>query len=79
MDESNCRIHAHIGKPDDYQISIGNPQENSIVIKTDQGDVILTVERKVALLMAMDLVKAVATCMKQEINKEIEDLSDLKN
>ena len=79
MDESNCRIHAHIGKPDDYQISIGNPQENSIVIKTDQGDVILTVERKVALLMAMDLVKAVATRMKQEINKEIKDLPDLKN
>jgi hypothetical protein len=79
MDESNCRIHAHIGKPDDYQISIGNPQENSIVIKTDQGDVILTVERKVALMMAMDLVKAVATRMKQEINKEIKDLSDLKN
>jgi hypothetical protein len=79
MAESNCRIHAHIHKPDDYQISIDNPQQNSIVIKTDQGDVILTIERKVALLMAMDLVKAVATRMKQEINKEIKDLSDLKN
>ena len=79
MDESNCRIHAHIHKPDDYKILNDKPHQNSIVIKTNQGDVILTMERKVSLVMAMDLVKAVATCMKQEINKEIKDLSDLKN
>lgn len=79
MDEFNCRIQAHIHKAADYKMSNDNPHENSIVIKTDQGDVILTIERKVALMLAMDLVKAVATRMKQEVNKEIKDLSDLGN
>jgi hypothetical protein len=79
MAESNCRIHAHIRKPDEYKISIDNPYQNSIVIKTGQGDVILTIERKVALMLAMDLIKAVVTRMRQELNQEIKDLSDLKN
>ena len=79
MDESNCRIHARIRKPEDYKIISDNPYQNSIVIKTDQGDVFLTMERKVALTIATDLVKTVTARMKQEINKEIKNLSDLKN
>ena len=71
MDISNCAIHSHIRRPEDYKI-LNNTQENSIDIKTEHGDIILTIDRNVILLMAMDLVKVIAARIKQEVNKEIE-------
>jgi hypothetical protein len=71
MNESSYAIHAHIRKQDDYQISNDTPQENRIVIKTEQGEVILTIDENVALMMAVDLVKAAAARMKRDIDKEI--------
>jgi cell fate (sporulation/competence/biofilm development) regulator YmcA (YheA/YmcA/DUF963 family) len=79
MDESNCVVHAHIRKPDDYQIVNDTPYANSFVIKTELGDVILTIDFKIALMMAMDLVKAVAARIKQDVNKEMTDISALEN
>jgi hypothetical protein len=78
MDESNYAIHAihaHIRNPEDYKISNCSQHENSILIKTEQGNVILTIDGDVALMMAMDLTKAVVARMKQDVNKEIETLS----
>jgi hypothetical protein len=77
MDESNCAIHAHIRRPEDYKV-LNNTHENSIVIKTEQGNAILTINGNVVLMMAMDLVKVVATRMMQDVNKEIEGLNVLK-
>ena len=71
MDEFNCAIHAHIQRPADYQI-LNDTDENRIVIKTEQGDIILTIDRNVILMMAMDLVKVVAARIMQEVNKETE-------
>ncbi len=76
MNESSYTIHAHIRKTEDYQISNGTPPENHIVIKTEQGEVILTIDRNVALTMAMDLVKVITTRIKQDVNKEIGALTD---
>jgi hypothetical protein len=78
MDESNSAIHARIRRPRDYQI-LNNTHDTSIVIKTEQSDVILTINGNVALMIAMDLVKATAARMKQDIKKEIADLTDLGN
>jgi hypothetical protein len=75
MDESNFAIHAHIRNPEDYKILKSALNENSIVIKTDQGNVILTIDGDVALMMAMDLTKAIIARMKQDVNQEIENLS----
>jgi cell fate (sporulation/competence/biofilm development) regulator YmcA (YheA/YmcA/DUF963 family) len=79
MDESNCVVHAHIRKPDDYQIVNDTPYDHSFVIKTELGDVILTIDFKIALVMAVDLVKAVTAHIKQDVNKEITDLTALEN
>jgi hypothetical protein len=78
MDKSKCAVHARIRRPEDYKI-LNNTHENSIGIKTVQGNVILTIDGNVALMMAMDLVIAITARMKQDVNKEIADLTDLGN
>jgi hypothetical protein len=79
MDESNRVIHGHIRKPEDYKILNDTVHETCMVIKTELGEVILAIDGNVALMMAMDFVKAVAARMKQDVSKEIMDLTDLGN
>ncbi len=76
MDESNNTIHAHIRKQDDYNISTGAQNENRILVKTEKGNLLLLIDREIALKMAMDLIKAVTARIKQEVKKEIETLTD---
>ena len=79
MDELNRVIHGHIRKPEDYKILNDTSHETSMAIKTEQGEVILVIDGNVALMIAMDFVKAVAARMKQDVSKEITDLTDLGN
>ena len=69
-------IHARIHKPEDVQYTNNSPHHNEMIIKTDHGEIIVTIPAGgVTLAVAMDLVKAEVAREKQDVEHEIQVLT----
>ncbi len=78
MTAANAAVYTRIQKPEEYQVSFDHENNIGIAIHGERGYLILAVDRNTALTMAVDLMKRAVFEIKQDVNKEITDLTFLK-
>ena len=71
MSEIRSAIFARIHKPEDFKVANDSPLYNEIVIHSDQGDLVLAIPQEYTLQMSMDLAKAEAGRIKQDLSQKV--------
>lgn len=76
MPEIKSAIFARINKATDYRIANDSPGYNEVVVKSEEGELVLAIPREITLAMSVDLAKAeIARSVKEENGKKLHVLT----